>query len=106
MYLEPELLSYFTDKAQAKGVELIALINELLKKDIDLRFIQPGNPQQNAYIERFNRTARHEWLNQNLFDSIEHAQETATRWMWSYNSERPNTAIGAIPPYEKLQQAA
>jgi len=76
------------------------------KQFIDLRFIQPGNPQQNAYIERFNRTARHEWLNQNLFESIEHAQETATRWMWSYNSERPNTAIGGIPPYEKLQQAA
>ena len=40
------------------------------------------------------------------YHPIEHAQETATRWMWSYNSERPNTAIGGIPPYEKLQQAA
>ena len=45
---------------------------------IDLRYIQPGNPQQNAYVERFNRTARHEWLNQHLFDSIQHAQDTVT----------------------------
>lgn len=36
VYLEPEVLSYFSDRAQAKGVELNALINELLKKDIDL----------------------------------------------------------------------
>ena len=36
VYLEPEVLDYFTDKAHAKGVELNALINELLKKDIDL----------------------------------------------------------------------
>lgn len=73
---------------------------------IDLRFIQPGQPQQNAYVERFNRTARHEWLNQHLFDSIQHAQETATRWMWLYNNERPNTAIGGIPPQQKLAMAA
>jgi len=36
VYLEPEVLSYFSDKAKNKGVELNALINELLKKDIDL----------------------------------------------------------------------
>jgi len=36
MYLEPEVLSYFADKAKNKGVELNTMINELLKKDIDL----------------------------------------------------------------------
>lgn len=36
VYLEPEVLNYFTDKAKSKGVELNAMINELLKKDIDL----------------------------------------------------------------------
>ena len=36
VYLEPEVLDYFTDKAKNKGVELNALINDLLKKDIDL----------------------------------------------------------------------
>lgn len=42
-------------------------ISEELKRwahqqDIALRYIQPGNPQQNAYIERFNRTVRYDWL--------------------------------------------
>ena len=36
VYLEPDVLSYFADKAKNKGVELNTLINELLKKDIDL----------------------------------------------------------------------
>jgi len=58
---------------------------------------QPGKPTQNAYIERFNRTARHEWLDLNQFESIAHAQLLATQWLWQYNNERPNTAIGGIP---------
>jgi putative transposase len=49
--------------------------------DIKLMYIQPGKPTQNAYIERFNRTARSEWLNMHIFDSIEHAQNLATQWM-------------------------
>ena len=49
------------------------------KQRIRLLYIQPGKPQQNAYVERYNRTVRHEWLDQHLFESIEHARETATR---------------------------
>jgi transposase InsO family protein len=40
---------------------------------IDVHFIQPGKPQQNAYVERYNRTVRHEWLEMNAFDTIEQA---------------------------------
>ena len=40
-------------------------------------FIQPGNPQQNAYVERFNRTVRHEWLQMEEFNSIHQAQDKA-----------------------------
>ena len=43
-------------------------------QQITLLYIQPGKPTQNAYIERFNRTARHEWLDLNLFESVEQAQ--------------------------------
>jgi Transposase and inactivated derivatives len=75
------------------------------KQKIRLQYIQPGNPQQNAYVERFNRTVRHEWLNQHLFETIAHAQETATRWLWLYNNDRPNMAIGGITPYQKLTLA-
>ena len=65
---------------------------------IKLSYIQPGKPTQNAYIERFNRTARHEWLDLYHFDSIEQAQNLATQWLWTYNNERPNSAVGGIPP--------
>lgn len=73
---------------------------------IKLDYIQPGNPQQNAYIERYNRTVRYDWLAQLLFDSIEEVQESATRWLWTYNHERPNMAIGGITPMQRLALAA
>ena len=69
---------------------------------ITLLYIQPGKPTQNAYIERFNRTARHEWLDMHGFKSIVQAQFLATQWLWQYNNERPHTAIGGIPPRQLL----
>jgi len=76
----------------------ILLADWAKENGIELKFIQPGNPQQNAYIERYNRTVRYDWLNQNLFNSIAEVQEHATEWLWTYNNERPNMAIGGIPP--------
>jgi putative transposase len=75
------------------------------KNGIKLAFIQPGNPQQNAYVERYNRTVRHEWLEMFELLSINHAQEEATKWLWTYNNERPNMAIGGITPAMKLALA-
>lgn len=90
------------------GPELISskLLEWADKNQIKLLHIQPGNPQQNAYIERYNRTVRYEWLAQYLFDSIDEVQEFATRWLWTYNHERPNTAIGGITPKQKLALVA
>ena len=48
---------------------------------IRIEYIQPGQPQQNAYIERFNRTARYDWLAQELFDTIDDVQDQATCWV-------------------------
>lgn len=79
------------------------LISWAEKHQITMLYIQPGKPTQNAYVERFNRTVRHEWLDLHLFDSVEHAQELATQWLWLYNNERPNTAIGGIPPKQLTQ---
>ncbi|MBY2967240.1 IS3 family transposase [Rhizobium leguminosarum] len=76
------------------------------KQGIALNHIQPGKPQQNAYVERYNRTVRHEWLDQNIIESIEEAQEFATQWLWTYNNERPNMGIGGITPAQKLKMAA
>jgi putative transposase len=75
-------------------------------RGIQLLFIQPGKPTQNAYVERFNRTVRHEWLGEHLFDSIDHAQQTATDWLWRYNNERPHMALGGFTPKQKLAKAA
>ena len=72
---------------------------------ITLIYIQPGKPTQNAYIERFNRTARHEWLDMNLFHNIEEAQEMATKWLWTYNNIRPNSAVGGVPPRTLISAA-
>ena len=76
--------------------------NWAANRGIKLLFIQPGKPTQNAYVERWNRTVRHEWLDQHLFENIEQAQQTATAWLWTYNNERPNMAIGGITPIQKL----
>jgi putative transposase len=72
------------------------------KHNIEILYIQPGNPQQNAYIERYNRTVRYAWLAQYLFESIDQVQSLATNWLWHYNHERPNMALGGITPKQKL----
>jgi putative transposase len=72
------------------------------KNNVELNFIQPGKPQQNAYVERYNRTVRYDWLNQYIFETIEDVQAAATEWLWTYNNERPNMAIGGITPIQKL----
>ncbi|GGO37408.1 hypothetical protein GCM10010991_32980 [Gemmobacter aquaticus] len=50
------------------------------KRGIAIQNIQPGKLQQNAYIKRYNRTVRHEWLDQYI---IEEAQGSATHWLWA-----------------------
>jgi putative transposase len=89
------------------------------KHGVRLEHIQPGKTQQNAYIERYNRTVRpshrncvstagqwDEWLSQNIFETIEEAQNQATQWLWTYNNEQPNMVVGGITPEMKLKTAA
>ncbi len=76
------------------------------KRGITIQHIQPGQPQQNAYIERYNRTVRQEWLDQYIIETIEEAQDHATQWLWTYNNDRPNMGIGGITPAQKLKMAA
>ena len=76
------------------------------RHDIELEYIQPGNPQQNAYVERFNRTVRYDLLNQDIFYTIQEVQDKVTNWLWHYNNERPNMALGGITPIQKLHGVA
>eukprot|EP01133_Synstelium_polycarpum_P018086 gene18086-21614_t len=76
------------------------------KRGIRIDFIQPGQPQQNAYVERYNRTVRYDWLAHHLFETLDEIQDFATRWLWTYNHDRPNMALGGITPKQKLALAA
>lgn len=73
---------------------------------IRFEYIQPGKPQQNAYVERFNRTVRYEWLSQYHWSDLEEVRLYSTNWMWMYNNERPNMALGGITPKQRLAMAA
>jgi putative transposase len=65
--------------------------------------IQPGKPQQNAFIEAFNGLVRSELLNENLFESVGGAQEKATNWRYEYNFDRPHGVLG-VPPVLRARE--
>ena len=90
------------------GPELVSsrLMEWAAKHQIYIQHIQPGKPQQNAYVERFNRTVRYEWLSQHYWQSIDEVQMFATQWMYKYNHQRPNMALGGITPKQRLVMAA
>jgi len=76
------------------------------KRGIRIDFIQPGQSQQNAYVERYNRTVRDDWLAHHLFETLDEIQNFASRWLWNYNHDGPNMALGGITPKQKLALVA
>ena len=82
------------------GPELISqcFTDWCCEQDIEIRFIQPGKPDQNAYIERFNRTYREEVLSAYLFDSLNEVRDITAEWLERYNEIRPHDALGSLPP--------
>ncbi len=65
--------------------------------------IEPGKPQQNAFIESFNGRVRDEFLNETLFHSERDANEKAARWKREYNFERPHGTLG-VPPASRARE--
>ena len=73
---------------------------------LELQYIQPGKPNQNAYIERFNRTYREELLSLYLFRTLHEVREATHWWMLDYNERRPHDALGDRTPADCLTSTA
>jgi putative transposase len=82
----------------------MAILRWSQEAQIDWHYIAPGKPTQNAFIESFNGRLRDELLNETLFSSLDHARNALADWKDDYNTVRPHSAIGNMPPaiYAKL----
>ena len=74
------------------------------ERGLTLRLIDPGKPNQNAYIESFNGRFRDECLNEHWFTSVAHAQAVIEAWRCEYNDERPKEALGGLTPTAYARQ--
>jgi putative transposase len=90
------------------GPELtaIAFTEWCTSRGIEARFIQPGKPDQNAFIERFNKTYRDEVLDAYVFETVEQVREITETWLHEYNEERPHDSLGRVPPLTFMPRPA
>jgi putative transposase len=70
------------------------------RNGVQLNFIRPGKPVENAYIESFNGRFRDECLNEHWFLTMAHARRVIEAWRIEYNTERPHSSLGDLTPEE------
>lgn len=82
------------------GPEFISktLVKWAQENSVQLDYIQPGKPTQNAIVERLNRSCREELLNAYIFDSYQQIEQMATSWQYEYNNFRPHDALSGLSP--------
>ncbi len=68
------------------------------RSGVELQFIQPGKPVQNAHIESFNSRLRDECLSQHWFASLSHMRSVVDNWREDYNHHRPHCTLGYVTP--------
>ena len=83
-----------------------AMLTWAHERGVRLRLIEPGKPNQNAYIESFNGRLRDECLNEHWFVSLAHAQVVIEAWRREYNEERPKKALGGLTPAAHARKLA
>ena len=83
-----------------------AMLTWAHRNGIALRLLEPGNPNQNAYVESFNGRLRDECLNEHWFMSVEHARALLETWRREYNEERPKRSLGGLTPTQYAKQLA
>lgn len=76
------------------------------ERGVRLFLIQPGKPNQNAYVESFNGRFRDECLNEHWFTGLAHAQVVIEQWRREYNEERPKRGLGGLTPSAYARQLA
>lgn len=84
------------------GTELtsMAILKWSKAASVDWHYIQPGKPQQNAFVESFNGRLRDELLNETLFSTLGEARELLAAWRDDYNRVRPHSALANRTPEE------
>lgn len=75
-----------------------AILNWANENDVEWHYIDPGKPQQNAFIESFNGSLRDELLNEEWFESLDHARRKLALWRYDYNNVRPHSSLGQQNP--------
>jgi putative transposase len=70
------------------------------ERGVHLRFIAPGKPQQNGFVESFNGKLRDECLNEHWFTTLYDAREKVEAWRMEYNRERPHSSLQNRTPEE------
>jgi len=83
-----------------------AMLNWAYRNRVTLKLIEPGKPNQNAYIESFNGRLRDECLNEHWFTSLPHARVVIENWRREYKEERPKRALGGLTPASYAKQMA
>ena len=67
-------------------------------KGIEIKYIQPGSPSQNAYIESFNRYFREDILDAYWFENLEQLRVITEKWRYDYNENHPHKSLGRLSP--------
>lgn len=83
-----------------------AMVSWAHQRGVELRLIEPGKPNQNAYVESFNGRLRDECLNEHWLTSLLHARTAIETWRREYNEERPKKALGGLTPAAYAKQLA